>query len=98
MSRDPLKLYDVRTLERNLRKGLVSKKDYEKYLKALPDREANAVTSRPDESRDPEYPVEESAAEVAPGLGARDDDEEGDDLEAPVLADEGDEADDDEEA
>lgn len=41
MSRDEqsknLRLYDRRILERNMRKGLVSPKDYEKWLKALPD-------------------------------------------------------------
>ena len=60
-TRDDSKLYDVRTLERNLRKGLISKKEYEKYLKALPDREANAAISKPDESKEIEYPVEEPA-------------------------------------
>ena len=53
------RLYDVRTLERNMRKGLVTKKDYEKHLKGLPDREANAAISKPDESKEIEYPVEE---------------------------------------
>ena len=42
--RDEAKLYDVRTLERRLRRGLITKKDYEKYLKALPDRTANIAT------------------------------------------------------
>jgi len=32
-----VRLYDVRTIERTIRKGLVTRKDYEKYLKALPD-------------------------------------------------------------
>jgi hypothetical protein len=29
--------YDVRVLERNLREGVITKKDYEEYLKKLPD-------------------------------------------------------------
>lgn len=69
MTRDQSKLYDVRTLERNLRKGLLSKKDYDKYLKALPDVEQNAAVSKPDESREIEYPVEEPppSADAATG-------------------------------
>ena len=72
-TRDDLKLYDVRTLERNMRKGLITKKDYEKYLKALPDREANAAISKPDESKEIEYPVEEVPAPEP--LASSDDDD-----------------------
>jgi hypothetical protein len=32
-----VRLYDVRTIDRTIRKGLVTRKDYDKYLKALPD-------------------------------------------------------------
>ena len=31
------RLFDNRTIERNIRKGLTTRKDYEKYLKSLPD-------------------------------------------------------------
>lgn len=31
------RLFDLRTLERNIKKGLITRKDYEKYLKSLPD-------------------------------------------------------------
>jgi hypothetical protein len=31
------RLFDLRTLERNIKKGLITRKDYEKYLKTLPD-------------------------------------------------------------
>jgi hypothetical protein len=37
------KMWDVRTLERKLRKGIINRKDYEKYLKSLPDRAENAA-------------------------------------------------------
>jgi hypothetical protein len=37
------KTFDVRTLERKLRRGLISRKDYEKYLKGLPDRGENVT-------------------------------------------------------
>ena len=31
------RLFDVRTIERNIKKGLLTRKDYEKHLKALAD-------------------------------------------------------------
>ena len=40
ITRDDPRFWDVRTLERRLRKGQINKKDYEKYLKALPDVDA----------------------------------------------------------
>jgi hypothetical protein len=46
MNRDETNLFDVRVLERNLRRGTVSRKDYDKYLKGLPDRSANASWTR----------------------------------------------------
>ena len=35
-------LYDVRIVNRNIRDGVVSKKDYDKHLDNLPDVEANS--------------------------------------------------------
>jgi hypothetical protein len=32
-----LRLFDIRTLERNIRKGLITRKDYEKHVKGLED-------------------------------------------------------------
>ena len=32
-----LRLYDRRTIERNIKKGLITRKDYEKYMKSLDD-------------------------------------------------------------
>ena len=40
MARDDVKtsrLYDRRTVDRNIKKGLLTRKDYEKHLKALDD-------------------------------------------------------------
>jgi hypothetical protein len=37
ITRDDPRFWDVRTLERRVRKGQISKKDFEKYLKTLPD-------------------------------------------------------------
>jgi hypothetical protein len=31
------RLFDVRTIDRNIRKGMTTRKDYEKYVKSLPD-------------------------------------------------------------
>ena len=33
----PQRQFDVRTVERNIKKGYFTRKDYEKYLKSLPD-------------------------------------------------------------
>jgi hypothetical protein len=33
----PQRAFDVRTIERNIKKGHITRKDYEKHLKALPD-------------------------------------------------------------
>jgi hypothetical protein len=38
------RLFDVRTIERNIRKGLTTRKDYEKNLKTLPDAAEKAAT------------------------------------------------------
>jgi hypothetical protein len=46
--RDEGKQWDVRTLERKLRKGLINKKDYEKYLKSLPDVAENIAPTAQD--------------------------------------------------
>lgn len=37
IQKDDPRFWDVRTLERKFRKGQISKKDYEKHLKGLPD-------------------------------------------------------------
>jgi len=37
-------VFDVRILERNLEKGLISREEYEKYLQALDDAEGNSTT------------------------------------------------------
>lgn len=37
------RLFDVRTVERNIKKGLVTRKDYEKYLKSLGDATEKAA-------------------------------------------------------
>jgi len=37
------RLFDIRTIERNIKKGLTTRKDYEKHLKALADAAAKVA-------------------------------------------------------
>ena len=53
-TRDEAKQYDVRTLERKLRKGLINKKEFEKYLKSLPDKADNIAPPATDGGDDGE--------------------------------------------
>jgi hypothetical protein len=39
-----LRLFDRRVVERNIKKGLVTRKDYDKHLKALGDTAANIAS------------------------------------------------------
>jgi hypothetical protein len=64
MSRDPeakadpkvVRIYDKRTVERNIKKGVLSRKDYEKYLKSLDDISDKGVYGGPVEEPDePDY-------------------------------------------
>jgi hypothetical protein len=66
MSRDEdakdLRLFDNRTIERNIRKGLITRKDYEKHLKNLEDvtdkiapKDAPASNIAPSAPRPVEY-------------------------------------------
>jgi hypothetical protein len=32
-----VRLFDLRTIERNIKRGLITRKEYERFLKALPD-------------------------------------------------------------
>ena len=38
------RLYDVRNVERNIKRGLLTRKDYEKYLKSLADSKEKGTT------------------------------------------------------
>jgi len=49
------RLYDIRVLERNIRKGLIARKDVEKYLKSLPDRADNTAPLAAAEPDEPDY-------------------------------------------
>jgi predicted RNA-binding protein associated with RNAse of E/G family len=56
ITRDDPRFWDVRTLERRLRKGQITKKDYEKHLKSLDDvaaKQAPADLDSDDDEPDP---------------------------------------------
>jgi hypothetical protein len=52
ISRDDARYWDLRTLERKLRKGQATKKDYEKYLKSLPDIADKVAPAEAEEADD----------------------------------------------
>ena len=71
MSRDVdpknARLYDKRTVERNIKKGLISRKDYEKHLKTLEDvAEKGAFGAADDDDDDDDYEDEGIEEEGAP--------------------------------
>jgi len=47
-----LRLYDRRTIERNIKKGLITRKDYEKFLKSLDDAKEKGVIGEEEPSID----------------------------------------------
>ena len=99
-TRTDSRLFDVRTLERNLRKGLVTLKDYERMIAQLPDAADKATESKPDESRDDVLAARRLAAQQAARIKAvrvaADVDEGDDSLEGPDYGTEVDEDDEDE--
>lgn len=54
ITRDDPRFWDVRTLNRRLRRGQLSKKDYEKFLKTLPDVAEKVAPADPDAVDDDE--------------------------------------------
>ncbi len=67
MSRDEeaktARLFDKRTIERNIKKGLTNRKDYDKFLKALPD--AADKVAPPEQRADEEARDREESAHEA---------------------------------
>jgi hypothetical protein len=61
ITREDPRFWDVRTVERRIRRGLINRKDYEKHLKSLPDA---ADKAQPIElvDEEPEPPEVESDA------------------------------------
>lgn len=60
-----VRFYDKRTVERNIKKGLVSRKDYEKHLKALDDVADKGVYGAPvDDVDDIDTRIDEAEDEL----------------------------------
>jgi hypothetical protein len=57
ITREDPRFWDVRTLDRRIRRGLLNRKDYEKHLKSLPDVADKAQPIELDSSLD-EEPIE----------------------------------------
>jgi hypothetical protein len=57
MSRDEevrdVRLFDLRTVERNIRRGLITRKDYERFLKSLADATEKVAPAEPPEVTPP---------------------------------------------
>ncbi|MDB4970028.1 MAG: hypothetical protein JWN44_5717 [Myxococcales bacterium] len=69
ITRDDPRFWDVRTLQRRLRKGQITKKDYEKYLKTIADaaeKQAPIDLSSVDDDED-DYDDADEADEPGPG-------------------------------
>ena len=60
------RLFDRRTVERNIKKGLVTRKDFEKHLKALDDVADKGVYGGTDKD-EPDDDAADEAGEPAPG-------------------------------
>ncbi len=43
-----LRLFDLRTVERNIKRGLVTRKEYERFLKSLGDAADKVAPSEPE--------------------------------------------------
>ena len=52
------RLFDKRTIERNIKKGLVTRKDYEKHLKTMEDVASKGVFGGPEEGADDDDELE----------------------------------------
>jgi len=51
ITREDPRFWDVRTLERKLRRGLVTRKDYDRHLKALEDVSGKIAPPEPDDGQ-----------------------------------------------
>ena len=50
--KDP-RLFDLRVVERNIKRGLVTRKEYERFLKSLPEVGAKIAPAEPEEPAPP---------------------------------------------
>jgi hypothetical protein len=42
------RLFDLRTVERNIKRGLITRKEYERFLKSLEDASAKVALAEPE--------------------------------------------------
>ena len=61
----PQRQFDVRTVERNIKKGYFTRKDYEKHLKSLPDITEKVAPADEEPDDDLDEPTETAAGEPA---------------------------------
>jgi len=59
------RLYDKRTVDRSIKKGLLTRKDYEKHLKGLADVADKGVFGGPQEDPDADDDAADDAADAA---------------------------------
>jgi len=66
------RLFDRRTVERNIKKGLISRKDYEKHLKSLDDVAGKGAYGEAEPDDEPDEPgAPEPTPDVAPGSNSQ---------------------------
>jgi hypothetical protein len=51
-----VRLFDTRTVERNIKRGVITRKDYEKHLKSLSDASDKVVPTDPAAPAEPAAP------------------------------------------
>jgi hypothetical protein len=61
----PQRQFDVRTVERNIKKGHFTRKDYEKHLKALPDTAEKVAPPEEDLDDEDELDTDEAPPETS---------------------------------
>jgi hypothetical protein len=61
-----LRLYDRRTIERNIKKGLISRKDYDKFLKSLDDVKDKGIQGEEPAAEAPAAPAQSAPAAPQP--------------------------------
>ncbi len=66
------RLYDKRTVDRSIKKGLLTRKDYEKHLKALDDVADKGVYGASESRDEDDDDQDELEADEAPAGGAPD--------------------------
>lgn len=70
MSRDEevkdVRLFDTRIVERNIKRGLITRKEYERFLKALPDVVEKMAPGESEAAAAPEAPAVEPTGTPQP--------------------------------